>query len=171
MAKITNYSIPDTSSPVRELNIESDRLQTFTGWPVPYIRPADLARWGFYYTKRRDIVQCYFCTVELGDWRSHDVVEREHLQWSRYCPLLTGRATNNVPIDRNFVARISDIVPDEYGSGHSAGAVSNGSSESINQPNVTEPSPAEAGSSSQGAALLKDAVKTYKAKHPKYATE
>ena len=40
---------------------ESERLGTFHGWPLSFIRPADLANAGFVYTGRGDCVRCVFC--------------------------------------------------------------------------------------------------------------
>uniref|UniRef100_A0A182NKN4 RING-type domain-containing protein n=1 Tax=Anopheles dirus TaxID=7168 RepID=A0A182NKN4_9DIPT len=161
----TSYVTADASIPASslEFNRESDRLQTFTGWPAPYIRPADLARWGFYYTGRRDIVQCYFCSLELGQWDETDVVEQEHLKWSRYCPLMTKRQTDNVPIDANFLDQLPDTVPDVYGSNRAFGW------DELNYAVGGESHRTSTGSNDQ--AVLQDAVKICKPKHPKYATE
>uniref|UniRef100_A0A182QB33 RING-type domain-containing protein n=1 Tax=Anopheles farauti TaxID=69004 RepID=A0A182QB33_9DIPT len=130
-----------------DLNKEQDRLQTFVGWYVEYILPTDLARWGFYYTGCGDIVQCRFCSIELGHWSETDVVATEHLKWSRHCPLMTKRQTNNVPIDPHFLDQLPDIVPDVYG-----------------YHRQIEPVPSS-------SAVVQVATKSCKHQYPDYATE
>uniref|UniRef100_A0AAG5DBL7 RING-type domain-containing protein n=1 Tax=Anopheles atroparvus TaxID=41427 RepID=A0AAG5DBL7_ANOAO len=84
-------------------HIEQNRLRTFARWPVAFISPNVLARYGFYYLGTDDTVKCYFCTVEIGLWEPQDDVVEEHLRWSPFCPLLKKRPTNNVPINANFL--------------------------------------------------------------------
>uniref|UniRef100_A0A8W7P4R4 RING-type domain-containing protein n=1 Tax=Anopheles coluzzii TaxID=1518534 RepID=A0A8W7P4R4_ANOCL len=77
-------------------HIEENRLRSFTSrWPVTFISPNVLARYGFYYVGTDDTVKCYFCRVEIGLWEPQDDVIQEHLRWSPYCPLLKKRPTNN----------------------------------------------------------------------------
>uniref|UniRef100_A0A182JW50 RING-type domain-containing protein n=1 Tax=Anopheles christyi TaxID=43041 RepID=A0A182JW50_9DIPT len=89
-------------------HIEENRLRTFSRWPVPFISPNVLARYGFYYVGTDDTVMCYFCRVEIGLWEPQDDVIQEHLRWSPYCPLLKKRPTNNVPLNANYL----DAVPE-----------------------------------------------------------
>ncbi|XP_053676582.1 death-associated inhibitor of apoptosis 1 [Anopheles nili] len=89
-------------------HIEEHRLRTFSHWPVSFIRPSDLARYGFYYVGSQDTVKCYFCRVEIGLWEPQDDVIQEHLQYSPFCPLLKKRPTNNVPLNANYL----DAVPE-----------------------------------------------------------
>lgn len=101
--------------PGMNLNREEDRLQTFISWPVVNVSPAELARWGFFYAGSGDVVRCYFCKIELGNWEETDVVSQEHLRWSRFCPLMRKLPTNNVPLDPNFLNQLVDVVPDVTG--------------------------------------------------------
>ncbi|XP_049539575.1 death-associated inhibitor of apoptosis 1-like [Anopheles darlingi] len=96
-------------------HIEQNRLQTFDQWPVTFIRKEELARYGFYYTGTDDTVKCHFCRVEIGMWEEHDNVIEEHLRWSPYCPLLRKRPTNNVALDRNFLANVPEPSYDVCG--------------------------------------------------------
>ncbi|EAA04007.5 AGAP007294-PA [Anopheles gambiae str. PEST] len=90
-------------------HIEENRLRSFTSrWPVTFISPNVLARYGFYYVGTDDTVKCYFCRVEIGLWEPQDDVIQEHLRWSPYCPLLKKRPTNNVPLNANYL----DAVPE-----------------------------------------------------------
>lgn len=90
-------------------HIEENRLRTFSSrWPVAFISPNVLARYGFYYVGTEDTVKCYFCRVEIGLWEPQDDVIQEHLRWSPFCPLLKKRPTNNVPLNANYL----DAVPE-----------------------------------------------------------
>ncbi|XP_049297774.1 death-associated inhibitor of apoptosis 1 [Anopheles funestus] len=89
-------------------HIEENRLRTFGRWPVSFISPNVLARYGFYYVGTDDTVKCYFCRVEIGLWEPQDDVIQEHLRWSPFCPLLKKRPTNNVPLNANYL----DAVPE-----------------------------------------------------------
>lgn len=82
------------------LYYEKERLASFEKWSNPFISKYLLSKMGFYYTKQRDVVKCYFCAVELGEWEKNDNVVFEHLKWSPNCKLLTGHKTNNIPINR-----------------------------------------------------------------------
>lgn len=99
-----------------ELNKESKRLETFFGWPKDsIISRQSLARFGFYYTGASDVVKCYFCHLELGSWERTDDAATEHLRWSRHCPLMTRRRTNNEPVDANFLNEVPQRAFDTVG--------------------------------------------------------
>ncbi|XP_035907579.1 death-associated inhibitor of apoptosis 1-like [Anopheles stephensi] len=89
-------------------HIEENRLRTFGRWPVAFISPNVLARYGFFFVGTDDTVKCYFCRVEIGLWEPQDDVIQEHLRWSPFCPLLKKRPTNNVPLNANYL----DAVPE-----------------------------------------------------------
>ncbi|XP_049539589.1 death-associated inhibitor of apoptosis 1-like [Anopheles darlingi] len=103
-----------------DMNYETNRLQTFTGWNNAHIRPEALARYGFFYTGSRDNVRCHFCNIQAGGWEQGDSVIAEHLRWSPYCPLMRKQPTQNVPIDPQFLDSVPDPSPDvtSYQSGH-----------------------------------------------------
>ncbi|XP_058066267.1 death-associated inhibitor of apoptosis 1-like [Anopheles bellator] len=100
-----------------DLNKEVCRVATFTGWPVSFISPSELARYGFYYTGSEDTVKCSFCRIEISMWEEHDNVIEEHLRWSPRCPLLMKLRTENVPINPNFLDNVPDPVSDVCGTG------------------------------------------------------
>jgi baculoviral IAP repeat-containing protein 7/8 len=87
------------------LNFEVNRLETFKTWNenIP-ISKEKLARLGFYFTNDKDIVKCYFCEVEIGQWSLGDDEHYEHTKWSPYCPLLIHPdLTNNKPFNRDLL--------------------------------------------------------------------
>ncbi|XP_069818939.1 baculoviral IAP repeat-containing protein 1-like [Dendropsophus ebraccatus] len=74
---------------------ENVRLESFKKWPTDSKGdPAAIARAGFYYTGRRDIVQCFSCAVCLGQWEESDDPWKEHTKWFPDCPFLLKKETN-----------------------------------------------------------------------------
>jgi len=95
----------------RNLHKEKTRLETFSKWTVEFISGAKLAKTGFFWPDTSlDIVQCYFCDVRLGAWEPYDDEVTEHIRWSRECPLLRRRETNNVPIN---IRELEELLPPE----------------------------------------------------------
>lgn len=74
---------------------ENDRLLTFNEWNISYIDKYELAKWGFYYIGPKDIVRCYSCHVEIGQWEIGDNVFDEHKKWSPDCNLICNN-TNTI---------------------------------------------------------------------------
>ncbi|OCU02368.1 baculoviral IAP repeat-containing protein 1 [Xenopus laevis] len=68
---------------------EERRLGTFKGWPVyAAVEPQALAHSGFYFTGRRDTVQCFSCDGCLGNWEENDDPWKEHAKWFPECVFL-----------------------------------------------------------------------------------
>ncbi|KAF5295949.1 hypothetical protein FQA39_LY12721 [Lamprigera yunnana] len=82
---------------------EADRLSTFTNWPCRFMDPSSLARAGFYYVNKNDIVRCAFCSIEIGQWENGDNAMNDHRKWSDRCPFVTGSNCGNVPIETDGV--------------------------------------------------------------------
>lgn len=105
MIEVDDDQHDDTDNPLKlnrplNLNCESDRLKTFEKWQHKYIDKFRLAKTGFYYFGKADIVTCQFCNVSIGRWLETDDEITEHLKWSTHCPLLRGFTTGNLPIDQ-----------------------------------------------------------------------
>lgn len=150
------------SEPVRCLNKEKERLETFdfcTSSEYIHRHKVELARWGFYYFRQPDVARCYFCKIELANWQHDDVVTQEHLRWSPYCPLMKKRPTDNVPIVENFLDQLADVVSDVTGTTDETSNTGSALAVSI-QPPTIEP-----------IALAEDSVPTYNPKHPIYKLE
>lgn len=77
---------------------ESDRLKTFVGWPCAYVTPSSLAKAGFYYTKRNDLVRCAFCGIEIHSWKQGDDAMADHRKWSPNCVFVRDVPCDNVPM-------------------------------------------------------------------------
>ena len=70
-----------------------NRLKTFTDWPNE--SPAlikELAEAGFYFSGVNDIVKCFACGIEIGNWREEDNPLAKHESASKHCSYLAERA-------------------------------------------------------------------------------
>jgi Inhibitor of Apoptosis domain len=79
----------------------SERLQTFTDWPKPYISTYNLAKNGFYYKGLGDKVCCYSCKINIFDWNKNDIIEEEHFRLSPNC-MLAKNIIQNLKKDDNI---------------------------------------------------------------------
>lgn len=78
---------------------EADRLKSYNNWPLDFIDPKSLAKAGFYYTNKNDLVRCAFCKIEIMKWQRGDNAVTEHRRWSENCPLMRGVYCENIPLD------------------------------------------------------------------------
>ena len=82
-----------------KMNYEKFRLESFKGWPIPWISPREMAANGFYFNKiLEDVVECNFCHIKLYCWEAEDVPAEQHERWAPFCPFIKGEQTKNVPI-------------------------------------------------------------------------
>ncbi|KAM8961268.1 baculoviral IAP repeat-containing protein 1-like [Pelodytes ibericus] len=73
---------------------EEQRLMSYANWPVySLIEPAALAQAGFFFTGRRDNVQCFSCKGFLGNWLENDDPWKEHAKWFPKCTFLQSMKT------------------------------------------------------------------------------
>ena len=79
-------------SPFYDLCIYSSyrrRYDTFKSWPKSHpIRPENLCRAGFIYTRQGDKVLCPWCKLMLIEWEVYDLPFEEHRRHSPYCSYL-----------------------------------------------------------------------------------
>ncbi|KAK6171473.1 hypothetical protein SNE40_019657 [Patella caerulea] len=93
------------------------RLASFTNWySYNHARPITLAECGFYYTGKQDVVKCYSCGVEKGQWSVKSNPGAEHRQLNPWCPHLNGEDMRNVPVysatqNRSAFAIYSQLKP------------------------------------------------------------
>jgi len=81
------------------LNEELNRLSTFKNWPIAApVRPAKLAKHGFYYTGRNDTVKCFRCPTALRRWRRGDHPLDRHRRVNPDCQVVTNRDTLNAEV-------------------------------------------------------------------------
>ncbi|KAH0628049.1 hypothetical protein JD844_008719 [Phrynosoma platyrhinos] len=71
------------------INIYEDediRLDTFKTWPEEaQVDATSLAKAGFFYTGKKDIVQCFSCAGCLNDWKENDDPWEEHAKAFPHC--------------------------------------------------------------------------------------
>ena len=63
------------------------RLSSFKKWNGK-LNAEDLAIVGFYYTSYLDICKCYYCGVEIFEWKSDDCPINEHYRLFKNCDLI-----------------------------------------------------------------------------------
>ncbi|XP_070534855.1 baculoviral IAP repeat-containing protein 7-like [Ptychodera flava] len=79
-----------------DMTSEAVRLSTFTNWPhYAPVMPTALARAGFFYVGRQDIVECFSCKVRIQDWELGDTAMGEHKKLSPSCLFVQGKETRN----------------------------------------------------------------------------
>ncbi len=78
---------------------EVNRLSTFRNWPshVP-VTPSSLARAGFFYTGKDDIVECFICQGQIRDFEFGDTAMGEHKKHFPKCPFVKNKNHGNVPM-------------------------------------------------------------------------
>lgn len=81
------------------LMCETDRFRTFRNWPNMHVNPAELARWGFYYTGTADTVECIFCRGRLNNWLAHEFPYVEHRKHFPQCRFIQGLEVGNISDD------------------------------------------------------------------------
>ncbi|CAN8191350.1 unnamed protein product [Coccothraustes coccothraustes] len=72
-----------------EMVTEEMRLSSFENWPQnSSMHPEQLARAGFFYTGRGDVVRCFYCDGGVRSWSFGDDPWREHAKWYPECEFL-----------------------------------------------------------------------------------
>ncbi|XP_072019049.1 LOW QUALITY PROTEIN: baculoviral IAP repeat-containing protein 3-like [Amphiura filiformis] len=78
---------------------EVTRLSTFRNWPsMAPVTPSALARAGFFYTGRDDIVECFICQGQIRDFEYGDTAMGEHKKHFPKCPFVKNKNHGNVPM-------------------------------------------------------------------------
>ena len=80
------------------LRSEEVRLRTFEIWPNLNVKPRDLARAGFYYTKVMDLVRCWKCSTGIFRWEIGDSPMSEHKRFGGRCRLIRNKNCSNIKI-------------------------------------------------------------------------
>jgi Inhibitor of Apoptosis domain len=93
--QVTELSLPRTKSfyiklEQYDLIHESERLESFSNnrWRNTFFDANELAEQGFFFYKSPDTVQCYFCDLELSDFKHNDNVTEDHSRYSPSCSSL-----------------------------------------------------------------------------------
>ena len=79
---------------------EVTRLSTFRNWPPSApVTPSALARAGFFYTGKDDIVECFICQGQIRDFEYGDTAMGEHKKHFPRCPFVRNAKNHgNVPM-------------------------------------------------------------------------
>ena len=79
------------------LRYERTRLDTFIGWPKPWVKPEDLARDGFFFLRTADSCMCVFCFNIFKDWKKRETPRGRHERLQPLCPFLENLPVGNIP--------------------------------------------------------------------------
>lgn len=104
---------PDNAS--FAMKLESERLNSFAEWSCPHVTPSSLAKAGFYYTKRSDMVRCAFCGIEIHSWKQGDDAMTDHRKWSPDCVFVRNLPCDNVPLATTSTAAVGEDTCGKYG--------------------------------------------------------
>ncbi|XP_071994983.1 baculoviral IAP repeat-containing protein 1-like isoform X2 [Engystomops pustulosus] len=81
---------------IESMENEQKRQQSYSQWPVyASINPSTLTEAGFFFTGKKDHVQCFSCGGCLGNWEENDDPWREHAKWFPECTFLQSRRTSD----------------------------------------------------------------------------
>lgn len=114
--------VPLENSTPEDFTLLEERIKTFLNWPNNQISKDNLAKAGFIYTGKDDIVICPFCKVEGFRWVTGDNPMEDHRIWSPNCPYLRNNVdrdsseNTNGPIDTcglYGVEVVPNSVPEE----------------------------------------------------------
>lgn len=72
------------------MNKEINRLNSYKNWRCSYVQPRSLAKAGFFFINKDDLVRCAFCNIEIGQWQPGDDAMTDHRRFSSSCPLTRG---------------------------------------------------------------------------------
>ena len=87
---------PTPPAPEYEIN----RLTTYRNWPsTAPVTPQALARAGFFYTGKDDIVECFSCQGQIRDFEFGDTAMGEHKKHFPRCPFVRNAKNHgNIPM-------------------------------------------------------------------------
>ncbi|KAK6171479.1 hypothetical protein SNE40_019661 [Patella caerulea] len=101
VAPFTSATVFPEQSPEELMAYETWRLKSFDEWPreaYDKARPMALAKDGFYYTGTEDIVKCFSCGVQKGQWAFRSKPNVEHQRLNPECMHLLGQDTRNISV-------------------------------------------------------------------------
>ncbi|XP_066586499.1 death-associated inhibitor of apoptosis 2 isoform X2 [Prorops nasuta] len=115
------------------MNVEENRLRTFSDWPTTAVIDAGrVAKAGFYYTGHAQEVQCFLCGEKVSEWNYGDQAIVRHRQVSPNCPfVIDSSSTCNVPL--TSITNNATIPSSSSGAASSARHVVQGNSVNIIQ--------------------------------------
>lgn len=82
------------------MNIETNRLSTFTNWPASApVDPIRIAKAGFFYTGEGTEVQCFSCGRKISQWNYGDQVMWRHRHMEPNCAFVQNpQLSGNIPL-------------------------------------------------------------------------
>jgi len=106
------YRNPSEDPMLNGLNSASNRLATFSGFPIGSpVRPDHLAEYGFIYLNVNDAVKCVYCTLRMSGWKIGNNPLVEHQNNSRHCPFIQGYDVGNVALYDDPIRGLYPLLP------------------------------------------------------------
>ncbi|CCU56005.1 inhibitor of apoptosis 3 [Choristoneura rosaceana entomopoxvirus 'L'] len=105
----SKLNMSDEFTTIINMHLESERIKTFTNWPLTFLSPETLAKNGFYYLQRGDEVRCAFCKVEIMQWKEGDDPGEDHKKWASKCPFLVDQHKIPGPIHPKYLSEIKRL--------------------------------------------------------------
>lgn len=100
----------DDCGSMREILTYEQRLKTFDTWPIGLKQSKhDLAKDGFIYTNKSDIVECCYCKIQLCQWLEDDIPSEEHRKYSKRCPSFVNEEEYS-----NYDKRLESFMTNSY---------------------------------------------------------
>ena len=99
--------------PIRHISykLESTRLDSFQNWSKSeVVSPAVLSKAGFFYSGESDVVTCYYCDLNLCDWKIGDDAFLEHIRYSPACPYVSVRKDNFATVFREESSKVCESL-------------------------------------------------------------
>ena len=92
----------------RDMTFLSNRLRTFCFWPATSSANVfELARAGFLFTGRDDVVKCFTCNGNLKEWKQDDNPLESHKEFYPDCPYIKELEDANKIFDTKV--RLADL--------------------------------------------------------------
>ncbi|XP_041461500.1 baculoviral IAP repeat-containing protein 7-B-like [Lytechinus variegatus] len=85
---------------LQKMRFEVERLKTFKTWSKSCpIRPAPLAKAGFFYVGIFDLVECFSCRVQVDKWEKGQTAKGRHEEKNSLCKMVKNEEKFNITIE------------------------------------------------------------------------
>ncbi|XP_041461213.1 baculoviral IAP repeat-containing protein 7-B-like [Lytechinus variegatus] len=85
---------------LQKMRFEVERIKTFKTWSKSCpIRPAPLAKAGFFYLGIFDFVECFSCRVRLDKWEKGQTAKGRHEEKNSLCKMVKNEEKFNITIE------------------------------------------------------------------------
>jgi Inhibitor of Apoptosis domain/Zinc finger, C3HC4 type (RING finger) len=126
----------------QRMRFESNRVLTFTNWPIPWLSALTMARSGFFYTGVGDQCECGFCGGVVASWPRNMTPMEVHSRDFPMCPFILGDRSATTISDDDDVISQPDSHQESLASLSLGTYYLHNSSTQLNQRPITQPNQA-----------------------------